>query len=250
MIAQKLNIIYCDCDNSQLSIIKNTILNFKSNNNTLISFTYFDSVDSITTKAVKKLSPDVLFIDISSNNEIIEKINKLAESLHNIKVVYITGYTSEYSQELFVKSGRLRPYGLMKKPIDSEVFSQLLTIIISDIYSSGFYEIPKNRHHIKVHLADVIYAESFKRKLTLHFLNGQEISFYKSIGEFSKELPENFVRCHKSYIVNLNYVTELDEKNMTVKLKNDFTVYIGDKMKQDFLNSYYNRQNKEKQYNS
>ncbi len=45
---------------------------------------------------------------------------------------------------------------------------------------------------------------------------------------------DNFVQCHKSFIINRNYIRKIDKQEMTVTLMHDDTfVPIGDKYKKN-----------------
>ncbi len=48
-------------------------------------------------------------------------------------------------------------------------------------------------------------------------------------------LPETFIRCHKSYIVNINNIKSVDPVTLTVYFDNDKYCYIGPKFKNEFL---------------
>ena len=52
-----------------------------------------------------------------------------------------------------------------------------------------------------------------------------------------KKLGNEFVQCHKSYLVNLNNVICIKEN--TIELKNEVTLPIGNKYKQNLYNLIY-----------
>ena len=58
-----------------------------------------------------------------------------------------------------------------------------------------------------INLCDIIYLERDKRTTYIHCLNEQVKTGIK-IDEFLVSLPSSFVRCHHSYIINLDAVTE------------------------------------------
>lgn len=54
---------------------------------------------------------------------------------------------------------------------------------------------------------NIVYAEIMKRTLTLH-LESEIITYQGQLDVLAAQLPEtNFFRCHRSYLVNLDYVT-------------------------------------------
>ena len=58
---------------------------------------------------------------------------------------------------------------------------------------------------------------------------------YSSFSKISDMLPNNFVRCHKSYIVNMSKITDVDISDNIISFNNKDICYIGPKYKNDFM---------------
>lgn len=56
-----------------------------------------------------------------------------------------------------------------------------------------------------VRLCDIFYCEVMNRKIYLHTRN-ETIDYYGKLKDLEKQLDENFVKCHRSYIVNLAFL--------------------------------------------
>ena len=48
-------------------------------------------------------------------------------------------------------------------------------------------------------------------------------------------LPENFVRCHKSFIANINNIVNISLSDNSIEFKNGDVCYIGPKYKNCFM---------------
>ena len=72
-----------------------------------------------------------------------------------------------------------------------------------------------------VKFSDIVFIESQRRKLRLHLAN-EVIDMYGSLTAMAASLPWQFVQCHKSFIVNLEYAVELR--------KEGFVMASGDKI--------------------
>lgn len=59
--------------------------------------------------------------------------------------------------------------------------------------------------------ADILYIESQRRKLRIHTPN-EVIDIYGSLSTMAASLPDQFIQCHKSFIVNLDYAVELQKE--------------------------------------
>lgn len=56
--------------------------------------------------------------------------------------------------------------------------------------------------------SEIRYAESHRRVLRVYA--GDMIETYSTLAEFMVMLPSYFLQCHKSYLVNMNYVRQFD----------------------------------------
>lgn len=54
----------------------------------------------------------------------------------------------------------------------------------------------------------ILYIESDKRKVNI-VLTDRVITIYSSISKLINQLPNNFVYCHKSFLVNLEWIESM-----------------------------------------
>ncbi|EET88590.1 response regulator receiver protein [Clostridium carboxidivorans P7] len=88
----------------------------------------------------------------------------------------------------------------------------------------------------KIFLKDIMYIESEKRKLKIH-TTYDIIEYYYKLYDIEQELSgDDFFRCHKSYIVNLNYVYSYD--NTFITLKNLEKIYVSKYKLNDFSKAF------------
>jgi len=51
-----------------------------------------------------------------------------------------------------------------------------------------------------------VYCEVINRKVYLYLKDGAVIDYYEQIDTLEKKLDRRFFRCHRSYLVNLQYL--------------------------------------------
>ena len=85
-----------------------------------------------------------------------------------------------------------------------------------------------------VKLDDIYYCEVINRKIYLHTKNGV-IEYYCRIEDIEKQLDYRFVRCHRSYLVNLDYL--LEYTNGQITLENGEHVPTSRLRHQDFMDA-------------
>ncbi len=78
--------------------------------------------------------------------------------------------------------------------------------------------------------AEVYYLEARDKKIIVH-MRKQELSFYSSLQRLEKDLPEYFIRCHRSYIVNFMFIQKVDLANNVFHLNEKAVIPISQKYK-------------------
>lgn len=60
-----------------------------------------------------------------------------------------------------------------------------------------------------VDLQDITYLKADNNTTDIQLYNGKTVNAYKTLKHFENTLPFNFLRIHKSYIVNINHVSRI-----------------------------------------
>ena len=89
---------------------------------------------------------------------------------------------------------------------------------------------------------EVLYIKRDGMKLVFH-TKSRDYETYSSFNKIQSILPDNFVRAHKSFIVNVNNIADLDCVSNVVSFNNDSNCDIGPKFKKDFIEEVKNRGN-------
>ena len=80
---------------------------------------------------------------------------------------------------------------------------------------------------------DIEFIEKDGAKLIFH-TQYRDYQIYSSFLKILDRLPSNFIRCHKSFVVNINYINTIDSSNNLVLFSNS-CCEIGPKYKKEFL---------------
>lgn len=76
--------------------------------------------------------------------------------------------------------------------------------------------------------ADIVFIESFKDYIQLHFIDGKKLMIKYRIGQLEHELSSDFLRVHKSYIVHKSRITIFSSQAIEL---GSFTVPVGNHYK-------------------
>ena len=71
-------------------------------------------------------------------------------------------------------------------------------------------------------------------KIIFH-TSSRDYEIYSSFAKLQNKLPNNFVRCHKSFIANINNIEKLEPVSNIIHFKNNTTCDIGPKYKKELM---------------
>ncbi len=156
---------------------------------------------------------DILFLDIELFKMTgIEVGRYIRNELDNmgLLLIYISGKSS-YAQQLF----KTQPMDFLVKPITQEQINDAIEIAIKIIKrKSERFEFQQGKDYYYIQQGDIVYFESKGRKIKI--VTSQNIyEFYGRLKDIVKELSEDFIEIHQSYVVNrenvLRYTYEMVE---------------------------------------
>ena len=97
----------------------------------------------------------------------------------------------------------------------------------------------KTEHRIvKVDISDILYVEGMSEYMKIHLISQPKpLIVLLSMKKLEERLPSNFMRIHRSYIINLDKIIEVNKNRVIID--NDAYLPIGDLYK-DTFNNYLN----------
>ena len=148
---------------------------------------------------------DLLFLDIELGEingvEIGHIIREQMED-YVTKIVYISS-KDIYDRQLF----DVQPLHFIKKPIDPEKVIQDIELAMKiSKKENDIFEFKVLRNTIKVPYKEILYFESDDREVILVSARGR-YTFYESIQNLIKKLPDFFIQPHRSYLVNYESIS-------------------------------------------
>lgn len=182
---------------------------------------------------IKNNDINVLFLDIDLNSSS-NGIDLAKEIRKNNKSVYIVFVTAHF--EYIVSSFECKTFDFIQKPFTQAKLEKTVERLFDDFKSNTFDFIKLNSNSRIINQQVVNYIQKDGMK-TIYNLDSGTISSYGSFKDLSCELPKNFVRCHKSFIVNINNISNIDLKNSTIFFRDSPSsrCYIGPKYKNNLM---------------
>lgn len=120
----------------------------------------------------------------------------------------------------------MRPAGIITGPWPPQRLSDCINRILEDYESQFDLEMNKetltieaNNKSYRVPYDQITYLEALDKMITLHTYR-QTITVRHSLSTLADMLPEQFVRCHRAYVVNSFCIEKADFSQMILTLSN------------------------------
>ncbi len=205
-----MDIAICDDDKNILQYLKKKIEITLEDNCQITTFeSGYDLIEYIDSDIS---NPDIIFMDIDLKEHLgIDVAKKIQQKFNNIKIIFITGYAS-YVEEIFEVETLYYP----AKPINEEKLKKALNKAMEVIKVNKEEILNIKTEVVSINLNDVNYIESHLRTVIMHCGKIKK-TIYKKLNEIENILPEKFIRCHQSYIVNMEKVNILTTNKFILK---------------------------------
>ncbi len=162
---------------------------------------------------------DIYFLDIYLPDQTgIDLAQRLRRENDAAILIFLSASDSFYREafDLYAFHYFLKPIQLPELQSVLQRAARLL-----DKQTDSFLPICFRGQNIRLRQADISYIASANHRLHFHMRGGRQYTIYRKLDDIETMLsPSLFVRCHKSFIVNLNQVTRLTPEGF----------YLGDKL--------------------
>ncbi len=156
---------------------------------------------------------DLLLLDIQ-----IEGLTgmELAQSLRQrgdrVSIIFITG-----CEDYLPKGYSVQPIHFLLKPVSREALDAALRTDWQLNHKPKTVVLRIGSKMVNLPLADIRYIESYNHNIIVHQTEGDR-TYFLSLSYFEKQMPPNqFCRCHNSYLVNMTYVEEIGRTDLSLR---------------------------------
>ena len=226
-----INFVLCDDNYSaidKLSKMLNSII-VSHNLKGQITFKTTNPIELIN--FVENNPTHVLLLDIdlktsTTGLQIAEQIRKTDKSIY---IIFITGHF-----EFGMVAYKYKTFDFLQKPLTKERFEETILRLYDDILGNKINYIRLDNDKTVIKESTIRFIKKDGMKVIFH-TDTRDYETYSSFSKISAMLPYNFVRCHKSYIVNISKIADVDISANTIYFTRNDKCYIGPKYKENFL---------------
>lgn len=172
---------------------------------------------------IKNHEIDVLFLDVDFNNSgkngiefgiELRKINK------EFKLIFMTGHLKYITFAFECKT-----FDYILKPIDMDRVVAVLKRLITDCSECELGLLKVNKDYM-LRTKDILFIERNKSKATI-YTKESTYETCSSLNTLEHDLPNSFVRVHRSYIVNKDQICKISRENKSIYFADNLSCPLG-----------------------
>ncbi len=183
-----------------------------------------------TLEYIRKNEADLIFLDIQMSE--LTGINFMKIVGDKMKYILTTAY-AEYALEGYEHN----VIDYLLKPISFDRFQKSALkaqerFPTNETSANSYFFVKSSGQQHKINFDEILYIESIKDYVNIKTDN-QEYIVLDTLKSLENQLPENFARVHKSFIINLDKIEKIDVRN--VFLNSGKEIPIGETYKSEFF---------------
>lgn len=160
-----------------------------------------------------------IFMDKLTGIDVIRHVRTLDDQ---VPVAFITT-----SMDFTRESYQLDAIKYIEKPATAKSVGTLLQLAEQSRQNVDTLELLINNVPVSIPLRHILYLEQQARNLLIYLKDGEIITANKKLAEVEPQLlHKNFLRCHKSYVVNLIHIRGINRELCTFNMVSGGPVYI------------------------
>lgn len=233
-----IKILIVEDDTTQITVLKKIISEVISDSHIDTAQTHDNALEYIDAYNYY----DIFLLDISLSEDAdaptgldLGKYIRTLKTYNSTPIIFITSLNDKMGHAI----NSIHCYSYLVKPYTHNEVINALTNIID---SSMIKEKPilfKNPDGVrfKVYPSKIFYITPQDHGISITYDSGNFTTRQFTLESIINELPKNFYRCHRKYIVNMNYISNYDKVTSMIHIKN-CSIPIGRAYKQNFERSY------------
>ncbi len=207
-----LSFVMCDDNHNILNRLEKMLESILINNKLSGQVTYSTTNPDNLLNYVKTNPIDVVILDIDLKSNIsgMDLANIIRKRNKKAYIIFTTAHL-EYSMIAY----KYKTFDFLAKPVTLERLEETIIRLFDDISADNSYFFKVNKNKVCINSNDIYFIQKQGKK-AIFKTSGTDLELNSSFSNILSNLPKNFVRCHKSYIVNLNKISHIQSNNTIV----------------------------------
>lgn len=234
-----LNFVICDDNLNILDKLSKMLENIfmKYNYEGKISLASADADEVLDHIYLNKTDVVILDINLKSNKTGLELAEAIREKNKDVYIIFTTAHL-----EFAMVAYKFKTFDYIAKPITQDRLEETINRLYNDINGKPKKFLKIDNKNTIIDESEINYIKRDGMKLVF-CTDSRDYEIYSSFNKIQNTLPNNFIRCHKSYIVNINKVSNFEPVENRIIFSNNSFCDIGPKFKtsvMEVINNYGN----------
>jgi DNA-binding LytR/AlgR family response regulator len=207
-----MHIAVCDDSLEELSRISSLLEDYRRERDSSVTYEAFHSalelLETMRTKRFDMLLLDILMPGLSG----MDAAKEIRFSDREIPIIFLTS-----SREFAVESYRVGAEDYIVKPArKDEVFPSLDKQLTRFAQEEDYVALKIGSGIVKLLFSQIVYVEVTNRTIQFILVNGEVREAYGYLSDYEDNLLSDpyFFKPHRSYLINMRQVTELDKNGL------------------------------------
>jgi len=203
----EIKIAVCDDEHEQAGYIKMLADKWAGENGVIAAVDMYGGAESFKAALEGGKRYDVLLLDIQMGAQNgVELAREIRRTDERLVIVFVTAYHDFIGEGYDVSA-----LHYLTKPVDTDKFFETLGRAAKKIEKpKKTLLVEADNKSYRIPLEEIIYIEAFGHCVAVNTKNGRH-DVSQNIGQMEKELDDSFLRCHRSYSVNLRYIRQISK---------------------------------------
>lgn len=224
-----IRIAICDDEPVMLKRLKELVSDFFNSRNVEIQIFMFLNGEELL-NCDKDI--DILFLDIQMKQlDGIETAKRMRNKSYKGFLIFIT-----ILKEMVFQSFEVQPFDYLLKPIEYDSLKNTMERLMLSLKNSDKEKllIQRGNESSIISFDEIIFCEIIDRKVYLHLKSSDVIDYYDKIENLETKLDNRFFRCHRSYLINMQYL--ISYKNGTAYMAENHQIPVSRLRSKEFSN--------------
>ena len=219
-----MKIVICDDSREDLEKVENLLAGYRRTfPGESFTVEKFSEASVLYDRISQNDMADIYILDMIMPERTGIDIGNLLEKAGKSVVIYITS-----SDDFALEAYNVHAVRYLVKPVREEIFFEAMDYAVSHVKAAGNslqsdalyretrYPVKTKDGLVSVRYSDIEYIENASRVLDIHLTDGSSIRSIFIRKSFDEEIREivanrNFVRVHKSFLINMNHIRRLTQ---------------------------------------
>lgn len=202
----------CDDVQTDAEYVAELLKEWATERGYMVPTKWFPSAESFLFHYADNKVYDILLLDIEmGETDGVALAKKVRQEDGNLQIVFITGYP-DYIEEGY----EVAALHYLMKPVDRKKLFIVLDRAVNNLQKhKRAVVLPIDGEAVKVPVDAIQYVEAFSHRVSVVTTKGI-YELRKSLSEIETLFGKGFVRCHRSYLVGLDFVAGLSKTKVTL----------------------------------